>query len=70
MTPLRKPVSRESTVRDAGRNVIVTIGPGDIISFRLKGCRKSVTTTLAATFHMAVKAEVAAKRAAKKGARR
>lgn len=65
MTPLKKGTVRESTVRDAGRNVIVRIGPGDLIAFRLKGCRRWIETSVAATYHMACKAEIAAKRAAK-----
>ena len=66
MTPLKNPVSRETTVRDAGRNVIIRIGPGDVIGFRLKGCRKWIETSLVACYHMAAKAEAAAKRAEKR----
>jgi hypothetical protein len=66
MTPLAKGTLRESTVRDAGRNVIVRIGPGDVIAFRLKGCRRWTEAALVNCYHMAVKAEIAAKRAAKR----
>ena len=67
MTPLSsiKPVVRESLVRDAGRNVVVIIGPGNLVGFRLKGTRHIYSIPLLAVYAMAVKAEVAAKKTAK-----
>ena len=58
MTKLDKNISRETTrPAEAGRPLIVTLEPGDIISFRLKGTRQVVKTTLMACYHMALKAE-------------
>ena len=70
MTTLTRPVRRETTrTTDGGRQIIVTLEPGDLIRFRLKGCRKTFATTLHACYYMAVKAEVQAARQAKKAAR-
>jgi hypothetical protein len=73
MTPTTKPIVRESSARDAGRFIIVIIGPGRIIGFRLKGTRKVYETTVDACYSMAVKAENArrkAERAAKRKGKR
>ena len=63
-TPLQRPVSRRAAfTRDAGRLLVVTLEPGDMVSIRLAGTRTSYTTTLGAVYSMAVKAEVARKKA-------
>jgi hypothetical protein len=43
----------------------VTLQPGDIITFRAKGTRTSYATSLWACYVMAVKADIAARKAAK-----
>ena len=70
MTPTTKPVIRESSDRDAGRNIIIIVGPGPLLGFRLKGTRKVYTTTVLACYQGAVRAEVASKAAAKKKTRK
>jgi hypothetical protein len=73
MTPLTKPVVRRTNVRDAGRDVVVILGPGNLIGFRLHGTRKIITTTLGGCYMLAAKAEalrIAAERKAKRLARR
>jgi hypothetical protein len=66
VTRLDKPVRRETCrTQEQGRSLIVTLEPGDTISFRQKGCRKSWKTTLSACFALAVKAEVRANQEAK-----
>jgi hypothetical protein len=67
MIPLRKTVIRETTrARDAGRNIIVSLEPGDVIGFRLKGCRQTFRMPLQACYSVAVKLELKALREAKK----
>lgn len=65
-TRLTKAVHRVSSDRDAGREIVVILGPGALIGFRLKGCRKIVETTVRACYEMAVKAEVARRKAQRK----
>ena len=57
-TILSKPVSRQlrHTVLQ-GRPVILTLGPGDVLTFRGKGRRHFYTTTAEACLWMAAKAE-------------
>lgn len=69
MTPTTKPVSRVSTARDAGRQIVITIGPGELIGFRLKGTRTTWETTVGACYTMAVKAEVQRRKLEKAKAR-
>lgn len=69
MTPTVKPVIRESNERIDRRNVVVILGPGNIIGFRMKGRRKVYETTIGACAHMAIKQHVLAERAAKKRAK-
>ena len=67
---LKKPVSRVSRgmVFEAGkfRPVVITLEPPCILKFRAKGCKKSYSLTTDACYSMAVKADVADKKAAKK----
>ena len=58
MTKLKRPVSRETMhTAEQGRPIIVTLEPGDMISFRQKGRRKSWRTTIGHCFWRAVRAE-------------
>jgi len=65
MTPTHKAVSRVSSARDAGRNIVIIVGPGELIGFRLKGTRRITETTVLACYCMASKAEARAKAAEK-----
>ena len=57
MTTLNKRVTREMRHQEKGRPVIVTLSPGDMITFRLKGLRKTYSTSLAACLWLAIKSE-------------
>lgn len=70
MTPTTKPVVRVSPDRDAARNIIVIVGPGSLIGFRLKGTRKVYETTIAACYQRAVAMDVARRKAEKAAARK
>jgi hypothetical protein len=70
LTTLHRGVTRLTPARDGRRQIVVTIGPGDLISFRLSRGRKTFESTLSACYSMAVKATVAAERATRKRARR
>jgi hypothetical protein len=73
-TKTTKAVNRESTdgERDRGimRNWIVTIGPGNLIVFRLKGCRARYETTVGACASLALRQWANAERARKLAARK
>lgn len=69
-TPTHRPVSRLSTARDAGRNIIIIVGPGELLAFRLKGTRRIYTTTVGACYCLAVKAETRARQAEKAAKRK
>jgi hypothetical protein len=70
MTPTTKPVVRESSERLDRRNVVVIVGPGNLIGFRLKGTRRTFETTIAACAHLAMKQWAVAERARKAAARK
>jgi hypothetical protein len=71
MTPLQKPVTRRATfTRDAGRLLVVTLHPGDVIGLRLYGTRREYTTTIGAVYSVAVKAELARRKAERAKARK
>lgn len=54
-TPLTKPVRRLLRSSDRkGRSLIVTLEPGDMISFRSKGRRRSVSVFLGHAYNLAV----------------
>ena len=55
-TVLTKPISRETlAVTDhPGRKIIVTLEPGDMISFRAKGKRTTYEVPLAACYNLAL----------------
>lgn len=68
-----KPVIRESYEKLDRRNTIITLGPGNLISFRAKGRRKAYETTIGACADMAIKQYVFAekkRKAAERKARR
>jgi hypothetical protein len=65
-TRLEKPVVRQGQVPVYGRTLVVTLYPGDLIGLRPSRSRKEFTTTLGAVYSMAVRAEIAAAKAAKK----
>lgn len=61
---------RESTARMNHRNIVIIIGPGSLIGFRLKGTRRIEETTVDACYCMAVRQRVTAERADKQRARK
>jgi hypothetical protein len=65
MTPLSKPVTRMGSVPCYGRPLVVTIYPGDIIGVRQARTRTEYTVPLSWVYSMAVRAEVARKKAEK-----
>lgn len=56
---------RESTDTESQRSIVVIIGPGRAIGFRLKGTRRIESTTVGACYALAVRQRVAMERAAK-----
>jgi hypothetical protein len=61
---------RESTAIANRRSIVIIIGPGALIGFRLKGTRRVEETTVEACYAMAVKQRVAAEKEAKLAAKR
>lgn len=59
MSPIRKPVYRESqaTIRERGRSraILVGIMPGDVLELRLKGTRRRYILGIATAFYQAVR---------------
>lgn len=70
MTPTTKPTVRESNERLDRRNIVVILGPGNLLGFRLKGTRRVYETTIGACASLAIKQHVAAERARKAAARK
>ena len=72
-TKTTKAIRRESSelvrFKRGFRNVIVTLGPGNLIGFHTKGTRTHYETTIGACVSMAVK-QFAAAREAEKAAKR
>jgi hypothetical protein len=57
MTSLTKPVSRLTTrLRDRGRPIVVTLEPGDTITFRAKGTRTLYRTSREAWYMLSARA--------------
>lgn len=73
-TALNRPISRRSldSVRDGARRrrLVVTLYPAGMIGIRPERTRREETLSLEAVFHTAVKARVAAEKAARKARRR
>jgi hypothetical protein len=62
-SPLNKPVRRLGALPVYGRPLVVTLYPGDIIGVRQARTRTEYTVPLGWVYSMAVKAEVARKKA-------
>jgi hypothetical protein len=70
-TPLAKPVRRRTLApHRRGRRVVVSMVPGDVLTFRDERTRTEYSLPVGFAYDMAVKLHVAAKRAEKKRARR
>jgi len=73
ITKTTKAVKRESSelarYKRELRNVIVILGPGNLIGFRIKGLRTTLETTVGACVSMAAK-QLAAARESEKAAKR
>lgn len=72
MTPSTKPVTRRSSAyfRDRGMRPIIVTVTGSLIELRLQGLRTTETVDVASLYGMAIKARLAAERAAKRTARK
>jgi len=73
MTALTRIVSRVTLrpeSRDAGRQIVVALIPGDLLEFRLSRSRKRWTLPLSAAYCMAVKRAMAAEERTKPKRRR
>ena len=70
MTALNKLVKREcQRTSDRGRPVIVSLEPGDLLGFRLKGCRMTYRLTLGKCFLLAAQAHAQEQKRLRKLAR-
>ena len=71
MTRLTKPVRREcARTTDRGREIVLSLLPGDLLTFRRKGARTTYTLTIEAAYHLAAKCYARAEEAAKKAKRK
>lgn len=73
MTPISKPVTRISLIpyHNARRRALVcTLGPGDVLYLRPKGCRQAEGIDLISCYELAVKRRVMKERFDKAQARR
>lgn len=57
-TVLNRPVTRKTTMPHRGRQMVVTMYPGDVIGVRHERRRKEYQVPLSWVYDMAVKAEV------------
>lgn len=57
MTDLLKPVSRRTSLRDVGRNIIVTLYPDQTIGFRLMRKRTEYRLPIQAAYQIAARIE-------------
>jgi hypothetical protein len=62
-TALSKPIARKTATPHRGRQLIVTLYPGDVIGVRQLRTRKEYTVPLSWVYDMGVKAEVNRQRA-------
>ena len=62
MIELKRPVYRKTVKPYGARPIVVGLMPGDVISVRLLGSRKSFTLPVSHVFDAAVKATIAAER--------
>lgn len=56
ITKTHKATVRLTPDRDAGRPIVIIVGPGPLIGFRLAGTRKVYETTARACYELAVRA--------------
>lgn len=70
MTPLSKPVRRRTLLpHRRGKRVVVSLLPGDLLSFRDERSRREWYLPIGHAYDVAVKAFVAAQRAQRRKAR-
>ena len=69
MTDLRKPVKRRTVAPHRGRRIVVSLLPGDVLSFREERTRREYLLTIAGGFEYAVRLEVERRRRDKAQAR-
>lgn len=70
MTPISKPVTRVTLGAHHGRQLVATLGPGDVLYLRQKGRRQVEGIDLASCYEIAVKRRVARERFDKAAARK
>lgn len=70
MTPTSKPVTRVTLGTHRGRQLVATLGPGDVLYMRQKGRRQVEGIDLASCYDSAVKRRVARERFEKAAARK
>ena len=58
MTDLKKPVKRRTLAPHRGRRIVVSLLPGDVLSFREERTRKQFLLSIAGAFDYAVILEV------------
>lgn len=70
LTRIVSPVTRRPESRDAGRQLVVSLIPGDLLEFRLSRSRKRWTLPVAAAYAQAVRRALAAEERTKPKRRR
>jgi hypothetical protein len=70
VTPISKPVTRVTIGAHHGRQLVATLGPGDVLYLRQKGRRQDEGIDLASCYDLAVKRRVAKERFEKAAARK
>jgi len=70
MTPISKPVTRVTIGAHHGRQLVATLGPGDVLYMRQKGRRQPEAIDLASCYDLAVKRRVGKERFEKAASRK
>ena len=70
MTPTNKPVTRVTIGAHRGRQLVASLGPGDVLYLRQKGRRQVEGIDLASCYDLAIKRRVAKERFEKAAARK
>lgn len=70
MTPTSKPVTRVTIGTHHGRQLVATLGPGDVLYMRQKGRRQVEGIDLASCYDLSVKRRVAKERFEKAATRK
>jgi len=70
MTPTSKPVTRVTIGTHYGRQLVATLGPGDVLYIRQKGRHKLEGVDLASCYDLAVKRRVIKERFERAAARK